>query len=298
MKLDGGQVSDLITFMAVARHRNFRQAAIERGLTKSAVSHAIRRLEERTALRLFNRTTRSVSLTEAGARLLADLIPAIEGVERAVDDLNHFRESAYGSVRVNVAGSFASAVIMPVLPRLLAENTGLELDIVATDRLVDIVDEGFDAGIRLGERISQDMIAAKIGPKLRFAVVASPRYADRYGLPGTPRNLGEHQCIRYRFPSGSMFPWEFERGDDTVVVDVSGPLTLDSQPLMVEAALADLGLAYVWDFQVKEHLADGKLVRCLDDWCPELDDLFIYYPSRKHMSAGLRVLIEALRATR
>lgn len=298
MKLDGGQVSDLITFMAVARHRNFRQAAIERGLTKSAVSHAIRRLEERTALRLFNRTTRSVSLTEAGARLLADLIPAIEGVERAVDYLNHFRESAYGSVRINVAGSFASAVVMPVLPRLLAENTGLELDIVATDRLVDIVEEGFDAGIRLGERISQDMIAAKIGPKLRFAVVASPGYVERHGLPATPRDLGTHQCIRYRFPSGSMFPWEFERAEDTIVVDVAGPLTLDSQPLMVEAALADIGLAYVWDFQVKEFLDQGKLVRCLDDWCPELDDLFIYYPSRKHMSAGLRVLIEALRATR
>jgi DNA-binding transcriptional LysR family regulator len=229
-------------------HKNFRQAAIDRGLTKSAVSHAIRRLEERTALRLFNRTTRSVSLTEAGARLLADLIPAIEGVERAVDDLNHFRESAYGSVRINVAGSFASAVVMPILPRLLAENTGLQLDIVATDRLVDIVDEGFDAGIRLGERISQDMIAAKIGPRLRFAVIASPRYAEQHGLPSTPRALGEHQCIRYRFPSGSMFPWEFKQGSDSIAVDVQGPLTLDSQPLMVEASMADMGASLCLGF--------------------------------------------------
>ncbi|UJW76779.1 LysR family transcriptional regulator [Rhizobium sp. SL42] len=296
--MDASQIIELLAFQAVARHRNFGQAAIERGMTKSAISHAIRRLETRLDLRLFHRTTRSVSLSEPGAKLFAELTPALDGVDLALEQLNQFRGGALGTVRLNVPSSLAPFVVIPMLDPLLRDNPGLHLDIVATDRLIDIVEEGFDAGIRLSERLSQDMIAVKIGAPLRFAVVASPEYSHRRGMPQTPHELADHACIRYRFLSGSLFHWEFERDGQALSVEVQGPLTFDSQLLMVESALAGHGLAYVWEPQVRQHLTSGSLVQSLEDWCPLIDDLFVYYPSRRHMSAGLRVVIDALKATR
>jgi DNA-binding transcriptional LysR family regulator len=292
--VQGSQLAELAVFVAVARLGSFRKAALRRGVAPSAVSHAIRSLEERVSVRLFNRTTRSVSLTDAGARLLHDLGPAFGQIHQALESLDEFRTAPFGVVRITVPTWVAPLVLHNVMAPLLAENPRLHLDVVATDALVDIVKEGFDAGVRLGERLSQDMIAVRIKPRLRMAVVGSRRYFQSRKPPREPNELHDHHCIRYRFPSGAIYQWEFERGEEKLEVDVSGPLTLDSQELMVEAALQGCGLAYVWDARVQAYLADGSLVRCLDDWCT-YEDLYLYYPSRRHVPAGLRVLLERLR---
>lgn len=289
------EITELLVFLAVARHRSFRRAAIERGMTASAVSHAIKRLETRLELRLIHRTTRSVSLTEPGAHFFAQLEPAFADIHKAIETLNQFRDTPFGTVRINIPHSIAPFVLGKVIGPLVERNPGLQLEIVATDRLVDIVEQGFDAGIRLGERLSQDMVAVRIAARLRFAVVGTPTYFAGRNIPMTPHDLKDHRCIRYRFPSGSMLNWEFERGSENIDVNVEGPVTIDDQELMVETALSGAGLAYVWDYRIERHLQSGALIRCLDDWCAPLDDLFLYYPSRKNVSAGLRALIGALR---
>jgi DNA-binding transcriptional LysR family regulator len=296
--MQAAELGELATFLAVARLKSFRKAAVERGVASSAVSHAIRSLEERVGVRLFHRTTRSVSLTEAGARFLSELQPAFGRIEKALDGLNSFRGTPFGTVRINIPSAIAPMVMHDVMGPLVKENPGLHLDVVATDRLIDIVEEGFDAGIRFGERLSQDMVAVHIKPRLRFAVVGSPRYFEGRKAPLTPADLRDHTCIRYRFPSGAIFNWQFERDGEALEVEVAGSVTTDSQELMVEAALQGCGLAYVWDDRVLTHLASGALVRCLDEWCAFDDGLFLYYPSRRHVSAGLRALIGILKASR
>ncbi|CAN7346325.1 LysR family transcriptional regulator [Mesorhizobium sp. LjRoot246] len=290
------ELAELSTFLAVARYRSFRQAAVERGVAASAISHTIRRLEERVGVRLFHRTTRSVSLTEAGARFLSELHPAFGQIEKAIDSLNSFRGTPFGTVRINIPNSIAPFVLHDVMGPLLKQNPGLHLDIVATDRLVDIVEESFDAGIRFGERLMQDMIAVRIKQTLRFSVVGSPDYLAGRKIPVRPADLREHSCIRYRYPSGAIYNWQFEKNGEAVDVEVNGPVTLDDQELMVEAALQGCGLAYVWDNRAMRHLASGALVRCLDDWCAPDDSLFLYYPSRRYLSAGLRAVIDMFRA--
>jgi DNA-binding transcriptional LysR family regulator len=294
--MHGTELAELSTFLAVARLKSFRKAALERGVASSAVSHAIRNLEERVGVRLFHRTTRSVSPTDAGERLFAELQPAFRQIETALDGLNSFRGTPFGTIRINVPTAIAPFVLHDVMGPLLRQNPGLHLDIVATDRLVDIAAEGFDAGVRFGERLSQDMVAVRIRPRLRFAVVGSPAYFKGRELPLTPSDLRKHACIRYRFPSGAIFNWEFARDGEAVDVEVGGPLTLDGQELMIEAALQGCGLAYVWDNRVRTYLASGALIRCLDDWCAFDDSLFLYYPSRRYVSAGLRALIAMIRA--
>lgn len=293
--MQGAELAELSAFVSVARHRSFSRAAVERGVAASAVSHAIRSLEARVGVRLLHRTTRSVSLTDAGERFLAELRPAFGRIGAALDGLNAFRDTPFGTVRINVPASIAPFVLREAMGPLLRRNPGLMLDIEATDRLVDIVEEGFDAGVRFGERLSQDMIAVRIRPRLRFAVVGSPGYFKDRPPPATPAGLGRHACVRYRFPSGAIYNWQFERGGEAIDVEVDGPVTLDSQPLMVEAALQGCGLAYVWDDHVRAHLASGALLRCLDDWCPVEEELFLYHPSRRYVSAGLRALIAVLR---
>lgn len=291
----GNELGELATFLAVARHRSFRKAATERGVASSAVSHAIRSLEERTGVRLLQRTTRSVALTDAGERFLADLMPAFEQIERAQEGLNTFRATPFGTVRINLPTSIAPFLLRDVMGSLVAENPGLRLDVVATDRLIDIVEEGFDAGIRFGEVLSRDMIAVRIGPTQRFAVVGSSDYLSRHPAPEHPRDLRHHVCIRYSFPSGRIFNWRFERDGEAIEVEVDGPITLDHQELMIEAALKGAGLAYVWEDRARASLEVGALRRCLEGWCPVRDDLFLYYPNRRHLSGGLRTLIDKLK---
>jgi DNA-binding transcriptional LysR family regulator len=296
--MQGTELAELSTFLGVARNRSFRKAAIERGVASSAISHAIKKLEERVGVRLFHRTTRSVSLTEAGERFLTELQPAFGQIDTALESLNSFRDTPFGTVRINIPSSIAPFVLHGVMGPLLQQNPRLHLDIVATDKLVDIVEEGFDAGIRFGERLSQNMIAVRIKPRLRFAVVGSPEYLKGRTPPQAPTDLQQHACIRYRYPSGTIYNWQFERDGEAVDVEVNGPITLDDQELMVEAAAQGCGLAYVWDNRVVEYLRTGALVRCLDDWCAFDDGLFLYYPSRRYLSAAMRALIEMLKVSK
>jgi len=288
-------LSELAAFDAVARHRNFRRAGEERGVTASAISHAVSNLEARVGIRLLNRTTRSVSLTDAGARLLSQLSPAFGEIGSALDALNQYRDTPFGKVRINAPNSIARFVFGPVMGPLLARNPNLELEIVATDRLVDIVEEGFDAGIRLGESLREGMTAVKIKPRLRLTVVGSPAYFEQHPVPRTPTDLKAHVCIRNIYPSGTAYPWEFSRAGKIIAFEPTGPLSLDDHELMVEAAMSGVALAYVWEDRARPHLASGELVECLASWCAPEDWLYLYYPTRRHISAGLRAVIEALR---
>ncbi|MBC3475011.1 LysR family transcriptional regulator [Pseudomonas taiwanensis] len=294
--MNGYELADLEMFLAVAQHKSFSKAALQRGVAASAVSYAVRRLEQRVGVRLFHRTTRSVALTEAGERFQSDLGPAFGQIKTALEGLNSYRDTPFGTVRLNIPNSVAPAVLDEVLGKVLSENPGLHLDIVATDRLTDIVQEGFDAGIRFGARLSQDMVAVRIKTNLRFAVVGTPEYLKGHPRPMTPKDLTAHNCIRYRFPSGAMLNWEFQRNAEKLHVEVQGSLTLDDQELMVKAALQNCGLAFVWDFRVLRYIESGALVRVLEDWCSVDDTLYLYYPSQRHLSAGLKAVIAALRA--
>jgi len=289
-------LSELAAFDAVARHKSFRRASEERGVTASAISHAVSNLEDRIGLRLLNRTTRSVSLTDAGAMLLAQLSPAFGEITSALDALNQFRDSPFGKVRVNAPNSIAKFVLGPVMGPLIAGNPKLELEIVATDRLVDIVAEGFDAGIRLGESLGEGMTAVRIKPRLRLTVVGSPAYFAARATPKVPEDLKAHDCIRNLYPSGKPYAWEFSRAGRSIVFEPAGRLSLDDHELMIEAARAGVALAYVWEERARPYVERGELIECLANWCAPEDWLYLYYPTRKYHSAGLRALIAALRA--
>jgi DNA-binding transcriptional LysR family regulator len=289
-------LSELAAFDAVARHRSFRRASEERGVTASAISHAVSNLEARVGIRLLNRTTRSVSLTDAGAMLLAQLSPAFGTIGSALDALNQFRDTPFGKVRINAPNSIAPFVLGPVIGKLIERNPNLELEIIATDRLVDIVEEGFDAGIRLGESLREGMTAVKINPRVRFAVVGSPAYFERRPIPANPADLKGHVCIRNMYPTGARYPWFFSGGGKEINFEPTGPLALHDHELMIEAALSGIALAYVWEDRARPYLESGRLIGCLDEWIVPEDWLYLYYPTRKYISAGLRAVIEAMRS--
>lgn len=289
-------LSELAAFDSVARHKSFRRAGEERGVTASAISHAVSNLEARVGIRLLNRTTRSVSLTDAGVMLLSRLSPAFQDIGSALDGLNQFRDTPFGKVRINVPSSIAPFVIGPVMGELVASNPNLQLEVIATDRLVDIVDDGFDAGIRLGESLRDGMTAVKIKPRLRFAVVGSPAYLKKNSAPRTPSDLKKHICLQNLYPSGKRYAWEFKKDGKTIEYQPTGPIASDDHELLVRAALSGAGLAYVWENRALREIDDGALVRCLEPWCAPEDFLYIYYPTRKYISAGLRAAISALRA--
>jgi DNA-binding transcriptional LysR family regulator len=284
--------ADLSTFLAIATHRSFRRAAIELGVTPSALSHALRAIEERLGLRLVNRTTRSMSLTEAGERLHARIKPAFLDIADAIEDLNLFRSAPVGTLRINAAKSSTRLVLLPIVTRFLAAYPDVQVELVVDDALVDVVSAGFDAGVRFGETIAADMIAVPIGPRQRSAIVGAPDYFRRHPVPRIPQDLLALPCIRYRFAGGSFYRWEFERGGMPVEIEVAGPLALSDQELMVDAALAGAGLAYVFEGMAARALADGGLVRVLEDWCPYYPGFYLYYPSRRQLPAALRAFID------
>lgn len=286
---------DLASFLAIARHRSFRRAADEIGCTPSALSHALRALEERLSLRLFNRTTRSVTLTEAGAQLYARVAPAFRDIDDALDDLNNFRGTPTGTLRLNAARSSAEMVLRPMVSRFLAAYPQVRVDIVVSNGLVDLVSGGFDAGVRFGETIARDMIAVPIGPQQRSAVVASPAFFARHQVPMRPQDLRMLPCIRLRFDSGRYYAWEFERDGIAVAVEVDGPLSMNDQSLMIEAALDGLGLTYAFEGQVANLVAAGRLVRVLEDWCPPYNGFHLYYPGRRQLPAALRSFVDFCR---
>ncbi len=286
----------LAAFVAVATHRSFRRAAVELGVSPSALSHSVRELEERLGVRLLHRTTRSVTPTEPGEQLLARLATSFRDMSDALEEINAFRDTPVGTLRINAAHVSAELVLAPLLARFVREYPRMRLEVVIDDNLVNVVAGGFDAGIRFGESIEQDMIAVPIGPRQRFAVVGAPAYFAARPRPETPHDLRGHACIRYRFPSGALLPWEFEQGQQVLDLDVEGPLTLGDQRLMIRAALDGAGLAFVFESMVTSLLAEGRLVRVLEDWCPPFPGFFLYYSSRRQVPAGLRAFIAMTRA--
>jgi DNA-binding transcriptional LysR family regulator len=289
-------LADLRAFMVVAARRSFVQAAGELGLSRSALSHAMRGLENDLSVRLLHRTTRSVSLTEAGERLLARLRPVLSELDHALDDVARDDKALRGSLRINGSDGAIRQLLRTVVPRFLAMYPHMELDLVSEGRFVDIVAEGFDAGVRLGEAVHKDMIAVRVSEDLRFLAVASPRYLRKHGQPAVPEELQAHRCIRQRLPGGRRYRWEFARHGQAVTIDPPGALTLDSNPLMVEAALDGLGIAYVPEPYARDALARKRLVAVLSDWCPTIPGLFLYFPGNRHIPAGLRAFIDVLRA--
>jgi DNA-binding transcriptional LysR family regulator len=291
MKTSG--LGELEAVLAVAHHRSFRSAAREMGVSTSALSHAVAALEARIGVRLFNRTTRSVSLSEAGTQFVTSVAPAVSTIHAALEQAGSFRDTPSGTLRINTSVGAAKQV-MPVFIAFLKRYPEMKLDIVTEGRLIDIVSEGFDAGIRLLETVPQDMIAVPFGDRQRFAVVGSPDYFARHKPPRTPAELNKHPCIRARMPSGSIYRWEFERQGERLRVDGNGALTLDEPALMLAAARAGLGLAYLTEWNVKNDLEAGTLMRVLEDWTPPLDGLCLYYPGRRHVPAGLRALTDTI----
>lgn len=261
----------------------------------SSISHTLRALERDLGVRLLNRTTRSVSPTEAGERLLARLGPALRDVDLALAEVDSFRGEPSGTVRINAAETAARLLLRYAVPVFLSRYPKMSIDLVSEGRLVDIVSEGFDAGVRLGEAVPRDMVAVHFDGRARFVAVAAPAYLQRMGAPASPDDLNHHHCIRHRMPSGKLFRWEFERHGQSINIDVPGPLTLDHIELMLEAATAGLGIAYVPERPARGHLADGRLEIVLADWCPEIPGLFLYYPGHRQVPAGLRAFIDTVK---
>lgn len=285
-------LNELEAFIAVARHRSFRKAAEERNVTASSLSHTLRALEARLGIRLLNRTTRSVEPTEAGKHLYARLSGVIADLDQALDEINGFRDTVQGALRLNVPRPAARLLLAPLLGGFLKAHPHVTIEVVTDDQLVDIVAQGYDAGVRFGESLALDMVAVPIGPALRFAVVASPAYLAAHGRPANPADLRGLPCIGRRFPSGVVYAWEFERDGESLSVGVDGPLVLDDDEMMVAAARDGIGIAFVHEFYALEQIRQGKLVRLLEEWCPAMPGFHLYYPSRKHMSAALRSLVD------
>jgi DNA-binding transcriptional LysR family regulator len=289
-------LADLEAFAAVARARSFRSVARLRGVSASSLSEALRRLETRLGVRLLNRTTRSVTPTEAGQRLLERLQPALSEVAAALDAVNGFRDSPTGTLRLNVPTAVVRLVLPPIIGPFLAAHPGISLEVTTEDSFVDVLAAGFDAGIRYDERLEKDMIAVPIGPRVqRFTVAGSPAYLDVHGRPSHPKDLLNHACIRHRFASGVMHPWEFERDGEIVKITPTARVTANSIDLEIAAAIQGLGLIATFEGFVERELASGALVPVLEDWLQPFSGPFLYYPSRRHMPAPLRAFVDFIR---
>ncbi|MFT4172639.1 MAG: LysR substrate-binding domain-containing protein [Rhodocyclaceae bacterium] len=281
--------------LAVARHRSFRAAATELDISSSALSSNIAAIEARLGVRLFNRTTRSVALTEAGEQFVARIAPALSELRHAADAISQHGQRPSGTLRINCAAGALRIIFTPFVLEYLRRYPDMHVDIVTDGRLIDIVADGFDAGIRLAESVPQDMIAVPFGSDVRFAVVGSPAYFEGRQRPLVPADLAAHRAVRMRLPSGKLYRWEFARRGESATVDVPGMLTLDDMASIRDAALAGVGLAYMSEWQVRDDITAGRLIRVLEDWTPAYPGLCIYYPGRRHVPPGLRAFIELVR---
>lgn len=290
----GNELSELATFAVVASERSFTRAAAKLGVSQSALSHTIRRLEQRLELQLLARTTKSVAPTAAGAALLKDLSPALEQIDRALNKARSVRHRPAGRLRIVMSRSAAAMVLLPRLTAFAEAYPDILLDVVTVTGPVDLVAGEFDAGIQLGEYIQQDMIALRVTPELRLAVVGSPRYFASRRIPQKPKDLNDHRCITLRLPGGP-YRWEFEQGRKSVTISVNGPLIIDDTHLVIQAALAGVGLGLAYEEQVAGYIAKRRLIRVLEDWTPPIPGFFMYYPSRRHQPAALSALVNALR---
>jgi DNA-binding transcriptional LysR family regulator len=290
-------LTDLDALVSVARARSFRGAAKLRGVSASSLSDAIRRLEERVGVRLLNRTTRSVTPTEAGTRLLERLTPALGEITGALDALNSFRDSPTGTLKLNVPTIVAHCILPPIVNRFLAAHPGIRLEVTTNDTFIDVLAAGFDAGIRYDESIEQDMIAVPIGPRTqRFICVATPAYLEKHGEPRHPKDLLQHACIRHRFASGAIAPWEFERNGELVKVNPTGPLIASTMDLELGAALAGLGIISTFEEFLTEGLESGAFRPVLAEWWQSFSGPFLYYPSRRLMPAPLRAFVDFIKS--
>ncbi|MDY1035804.1 LysR family transcriptional regulator [Lelliottia sp. CFBP8978] len=289
-------VNDLLSFMVVARERSFTRAAAQLGVSQSALSHAMRNLETRLDVRLLTRTTRSVAPTAAGEQLFQRLSPHLLEIEQELATLRDMRDTPAGNIRLNAGEHAMSSVLWPVLKPFMAQYPDIHIEVTVDNGLTDIVDGRFDAGVRLGEQVAKDMIAVRIAPDMRMAVVGSADYFSRYGVPESPEQLASHCCINMRLPTlGGLYAWEFEKDGRELRVRVEGQLTLNNLPQRIDAAVAGLGLAYVPEDTVLDAIADGQLVRVLESWCPPFDGYHLYYPSRRQHTTAFALLVDALR---
>jgi DNA-binding transcriptional LysR family regulator len=289
-------LNDIVAFLAVARERSFTRAAAQLGVSQSALSQTLRGLEARLGLRLLTRTTRSVAPTEAGERLLRAAGPRLDEIDAELTALSALREKPAGTLRITAHDHAVRTILWPTLQRLLRDHRDITVEIIVDYGLTDIVAERYDAGIRAGEIVAKDMVAVRIGPDLRMAVVGAPSYLAAQPAPTTPQDLTSHACINLRLPThGGLYAWEFERDGRELRVRVEGQLVFNESGLMLDAALAGFGLAYLPEDQVQAHLGDGRLIRVLDDWCLPYPGYHLYYPSRRQPTPAFVLLVEALR---
>lgn len=289
-------LGDLMAFLAVAEERSFTRAAAKLGASQSALSHTVRRLETRLGLRLLTRTTRNVAPTEAGERLIETLRPAFDGIDSELSALTALRERPAGTVRITTSRQAAETILWPALARLLPDYPDIKVELSIDSSLTDIVTQRFDAGVRLGEAVAKDMVAVCIGPDLRMAVVGAPAYFADHPAPKTPHDLTDHSCINLRLlTSGGLYAWEFEKDGRALNVRVDGALVFNETSMILKAAVAGFGLACVPQDHVEACVADGRLVRVLDDWCPPFAGYHLYYPSRRQPAPAFALLVDALR---
>jgi DNA-binding transcriptional LysR family regulator len=292
-------LNGILAFLAVARERSFTRAAARLGISQSALSHSIRGLEERMGLRLLTRTTRSVSTTQAGERLVKSLGPRFDEIEAELASILELRDKPAGTIRITTSGHAAETILMPALAKFLLDYPDIRIEAIIDPGLTDIVAERYDAGIRLGEQVEKDMIAVRIGPDLRMAAVATPSYFDAHTKPKAPQDLTRHNCLNIRFQtSGGLYAWEFEKNKRPLNVKVDGQIISNGSSSIVSAALLGLGIAYVPEDTVQTHITEKRLVRVLGDWCPPFPGYHLYYPSKRQASPAFVLLVEALRYRR
>jgi len=289
-------LNQLTWFQAVAEERSFTKAAARLGVAQSTLSHTIKQLEERMGLRLLTRTTRNVATTAAGERLLQTITPRIAEIEDEIAALMALREKPSGSIRLTLSDHALESIVWPKLKPVLSAYPDISVELLLDSTFRNIVEEGFDAGVRLGESVEKDMVAVRIGPDWRLVAVASPAYLDAHGVPEHPRDLVQHVCINMRHETaGGLYAWEFEKNGQELRVRVSGQLTFNNSYAMIDAAVNGYGIAYVPEDIVERHIASGSLVQVLDDWSPSFDGYFLYYPSRRQNLPAFKVIVDALR---
>lgn len=290
------QLADLAAFVAVAQERSFTRAAAKLGITQSSLSHTVRRLEAHLGIRLLARTTRSVAPTDAGERLMRTLRPAFDDIDAELASLSEFREKPAGSIRITSGEHAARAILWPALARLLPDYPDINVEVNLDSSLSDVVAERYDAGVRLGEQVAKDMVAVRIGPDMRMAAVGAPSYFAQRPPPRSPQDLASHRCINLRFQTlGGLYAWEFEQAGRELRVRVEGQLIFNDVPMILEAARAGFGIAYVPDDLVRADVAAHRLVRVLADWCPPFPGYHLYYPSRRQPAPAFALLVDALR---
>ncbi|WP_374572621.1 LysR family transcriptional regulator [Phenylobacterium sp.] len=298
MQLSRADIADFVYFLAIARHRSFRKAALEIGVTTSALSHAITALEARLGVRLLNRTTRSVTVTAAGEELLAAIEGPFEAVGQAAENLNRFRDAPAGRVRINVLGDAVPLLLEPVMPIFIERYPQVEVDIAVSNRMVDVIAGGFDAGVRYGGTVPEDMIAQRLSPDIRWVAAASPAYLERFGTPAVPQDLQHHRCIRIRLGNDQLYQWEFERGEEALAVSTPGPITVDESHAAVAFGLAGLGVIYGAEPVLRPYIERSALKVVLGDWSPMGGGFHAYYSGRRQVPTALRLLIDLIRELR